>query len=504
MFFNNSNEINLIYKKTKSLLQNRRTHKQKIDSIIKVSHLWQNLQNYSNKKTGQSLINFQHINPELLKQLSNDEVIAVYQDLKNTFKGSHKSKKKKLGLFDAFLLKNKKFLQLVNILYADNPPQPPPPPPPPPVAPVFPPVIPPPPHLIPVAPPPPPVVVPPPPPVIVVAPPVTPRTRPPRPLPPPLAPETPPPKRRKQRGAPGRGRRRTYVEEDDNEFRDSDLVDYDEELDQKNQEQKKREQKRKKRREKRRKKRLKKKYQNTRKKIDKMEKDEDIYEDDSDDESDEDDESDDDYDYDQDDEFEDEELDEYEDKNKYKKSINQPQQPSPAKPKILQTPKKPSTRQKPLKFVSSNESDYDDIVPNPPKPKNVIPQIVSPVPIGLNDDDSPIPMRQEDEYNSDEFSVPGQLPKPIDSDQDELDELLIHDIPVSREPPSNVTNPLTLSQQQPQLIANQYQASINAPQAPSPPPPGILQAPENYRNRHQLRREQRQEREKDLWHKDPE
>ena len=118
--FKNDKEIDKIYKKTKSLLTNKRNKKDKLESIIKVSHLWQNLENYGRVQTGLQGLDFQHISPYLLNLLDYGEINAVYQDLKETFKGSKKkSKKKKLQIFQTLIGKNKKFLQLVNILYKD-------------------------------------------------------------------------------------------------------------------------------------------------------------------------------------------------------------------------------------------------------------------------------------------------------------------------------------------------------------------------------------------------
>ena len=123
MIFNSDKQIDAVYKKSKSILCNARSKKSKINNIIKISHLYQNLENISRKQNGLNILNFQKINAKLLEQLSNDEVTAVYKDLKDTFKGYNNTRKKKLNLFNNFLIKNKKFLQLVNILYSENPPE---------------------------------------------------------------------------------------------------------------------------------------------------------------------------------------------------------------------------------------------------------------------------------------------------------------------------------------------------------------------------------------------
>ena len=120
MIFENNQNVDKIYSKTKSLLTNKRSKKSKADAIIKVSYLWQNLENIG--KGQQQGLSFTNIDPKILDTLSVDEINAVYNDLKETFKGSKKkSKKKKLLIFQNLINKNKKFLQLINILYRQAP-----------------------------------------------------------------------------------------------------------------------------------------------------------------------------------------------------------------------------------------------------------------------------------------------------------------------------------------------------------------------------------------------
>lgn len=112
MFSNDIVELDKLLKNTKSLFTNKRTKKKKIDSIVKASFLFQNLQNFQNP----SKQSFVKINPSFFKQLTGNEIDAVYNDFKNTFKQTNRSKQSKIQGFHKLFIKNSKLLKLYALL----------------------------------------------------------------------------------------------------------------------------------------------------------------------------------------------------------------------------------------------------------------------------------------------------------------------------------------------------------------------------------------------------